>query len=419
MTTVNTLRPGQQTPIKVTPFEDKLLRNTRWILQPSESVLHSPEFSTGKWHYHSFPQQGLSANAATLLKKMLAQGAVLFLVKANQGWSESFLREGRDKTGRLWERYPLTERALHFSRNTLDILRWLTSSDPNNPGVWTEPQTELAYLTPADEFIIWRIADRIQSVHSFRSLSFKRLCSLSIFRDNPWLWLCTPYLLENNISSGSIAPLDKSPWYAQARLTFIPSFASCFQGLRSVILEALQHLLYQRLVSTFPIINPSIVSDTKEFVDRNVITYLVYRQFLLEAEQAGRPDLALFLLRALARLIPAFPQARDWWEHNEKVNIGQLNTVRERIQAWQAAIALPFLVNILHRWTQHYRNVGYWDEEYHSAQWWLRHWERYHGDELVDCVSGFVRGIPIPCPNPTDSTSQLNRDDLRPGETGI
>jgi hypothetical protein len=392
MTTVNTLRSDQQTPVKVTPFEDKLLRNTRLILQSTEPA-------TQNWYYHSPPQHYLSENAATLLKKMLAQGTVLFLVEVNQGWSESFLRQGQEKIGRLWERYPLTERTLHFSTNILDMLFWLTSADPSNPNEWTEPQTDPARSTPADEFVVWRIADWVQSIHTFRSNSFKRLCSLSVFRSNSWLWLCTPYLLETGLSIESVSLLDKSPWYARARLIHGPSFSPCFQGLRSIILEALQNLLFQRLINTFPIINSDIVSDTRDFVCRNVTTYLVYRQFLLEAEQAGRPDLALFLLRVLAKLIPAFPQAQNWWEHNEKVNIGQLNTMQERIEAWQAAVALPLLINILHRWTQHYRSVGYWDEEYHTAQWWLRQWERYRGDELVDCVNGFMHAIPIPSTN--------------------
>lgn len=383
MNTRNALRPNR--PLKVTPFEDKLLRNAKQLFQMS---------CNQNWYYHSSPQQQLSHNAAALLKKILAQGTVEFLVRTNQGWWESFLQHGQEKSGRLWERHLLHERTLHFSTNTLNILIWWTSTDPKMEQEWREPPVDVDALTPADELIIWRIADYIHSVHGFRSNSFSQLCSLNVFRSNPWLWLYMPHLLEIEISQESTFRLDEKPWYAKAKLVNGPSFASCFQGLRSVILEALQSHLSQHLVTTLSFLlrlgtypqdatdkrDLKAKPDVKELTRWNAATYLIYRQFLLDAEQAERPDLAMFLLCALTCL-------QDRSQNNDfDEEIRQLPTVQERIEARQALIAPLALIDILHHWTLNSRNIGYWDEGYRMAQWWLRHWEALRGDECVSRV---------------------------------
>ncbi|GIW84453.1 MAG: hypothetical protein N3E46_09695 [Gemmataceae bacterium] len=393
--------PRKNLRVGVTPFENELLCNAKKLFLISKAS--SPH--TQNWDYHSSPQQELSANADRLLKTILAKGTVEFLVKASEGWHESFLQHGQEKSGRLWERHPLAERTLHFSHNTLRLLIWWTSTDPKIAQAMREPPVDVKSLTPADEFVVWRIADCVQTAHSHRSESFKKLCSFRAFHSNPWIWLSMPHMLRTEISKHSLSQLDDMPWYAKANLVDSPSFARCFQGLRSVFLEALQNHLFQRLVKDFPL----NTEDVEELVQRNVATYLIYRQFLLDAEQAGRPDLALFLLRAVARLTPAFTQLQDRRQNNVKIDeqIGRLRTVQERMKARQALIAPLTLINILHRWTLHYRNIGYWDEDYRIAQWWLRQWEEHRGDELVGRVH--VSRANLTCSTPlaeSDRTSE-------------
>jgi hypothetical protein len=376
--------------VVVTPFEDKLLRNAKRLVQMGQTSLSVPpncqtEPSTPQnWDYHSSPQQQLSENADRILKTILAKGTVKFLVKASEGWHESFLQHRREKSGRLWERHPLDERTLHFSHNTLHLLMWWTSTDPKMEQGMREPPVDVKSLTPADEFVVWRIADCVQTAHGFCSGSFQKLCSIQAFRSNPWIWLSLPHLLKTKILKDSPIQLNDVPWYTQAKLVNGPSFAPCFQGLRSVILEALQNYLFRRLVTTFPL----NLEDVKELTQQNAATYLVYRQFLLEAEQAGRPDLAMFLLRALTRLAPTYTRLLDRRHNYEEIDrrIHQLSTIRERLEAQQALVAPLGLIDTLHRWTLHCRSIGYWDEGYRMAQWWLRCWEELGGDEVVRCV---------------------------------
>jgi hypothetical protein len=164
-----------------------------------------------------------------------------------------------------------------------------------------------------------------------------------------------PHLLKTEISKDFPTQLNGVPWYTQAKLVNGPSFAHCFQGLRSVILEALQNYLFRRLVTTFPL----NLEDVKELTQRNAVTYLVYRQFLLDAEHAGRPDLAMFLLRTLMRLAPTYTRLQDQQHNSEEIDrqIHRLPTVRERLEAQQALTAPLSLIDILHRWTLHCRSI--------------------------------------------------------------
>ena len=57
----------------------------------------------------------------------LAKACVLFLVRQGAWRNDKYLRNNTPTPGRVWDRIPLDERALQFSRPVLDFLLWLTA----------------------------------------------------------------------------------------------------------------------------------------------------------------------------------------------------------------------------------------------------------------------------------------------------
>ena len=74
------------------------------------------------------------------------------------GWrNERYLRDGKPTPGRLWERIPLEERSLAFSRHVLDFVVWLTAEKPNETKAGWDPPPEA--FTPADELFFFLAFD--------------------------------------------------------------------------------------------------------------------------------------------------------------------------------------------------------------------------------------------------------------------
>ncbi|MCS7270658.1 MAG: hypothetical protein NZ703_06190 [Gemmataceae bacterium] len=372
-------------PLKVTPFEDKLLRNVRLILTPPAlsptSIEASP--STRSWYYHQPAPLSLSDNARTLLQRLLAQGTVLFLVRVNGGWRESFLRQGEEVTGRLWERHPLSERALHFSGTTLNWLHWLTSLNPALERQMAScPTSDSANSTPVDEFVLWRILDTVCFLHSAAAPSFQLLAELAAFRNNPWVWLTSPHLMPQINHLGMQAPGNEAAADEAVVTPLVPDFTPCFEGWRAFLLEALQEHLYQRWLMTIPrrVTEAKQTQRLQQFYWSNLAIAAVFRRFLGAAEAARRPDLAVFLLRLLAQLHQRLPEASDWWHNLGEENLPQW---RQRQALRRAAVAVPLLTFIFHSWTRYYQQTSFLDEDYRIGQWWLREWDRYRGDDMV------------------------------------
>src|SRR5207249_2440376 len=86
----------------------------------------------------------LSRTAVELVKDSLSKGCVLFLVRAG-GWrNDRFLREGKPAGGRVWERSPLADRVLPFSRHVVEFLYWATAEKVHETQTpWDAPVPEL------------------------------------------------------------------------------------------------------------------------------------------------------------------------------------------------------------------------------------------------------------------------------------
>src|SRR5262249_7851157 len=87
----------------------------------------------------------LSRAAVALVQDTLAKGCVLRLAQLGAWRRERHLRGEHGVEGRLWERTPLAELALRFSRHALDFLLWLTTANLESPKVppWQPPEAQL------------------------------------------------------------------------------------------------------------------------------------------------------------------------------------------------------------------------------------------------------------------------------------
>src|SRR3954453_7299861 len=112
-------------PRVVTPFEGRLLRILRCFVRhvPLDQALPLVLDRTSR-------PTTLTAACAELVADSLAKGCLLFLVRAG-GWRRGrFLRDGKPRDGRLWERSTPADLGLAFSRHTLGFLIWITASRP-------------------------------------------------------------------------------------------------------------------------------------------------------------------------------------------------------------------------------------------------------------------------------------------------
>jgi hypothetical protein len=115
----------------------------------------------------------------------------------------------------------------------------------------------------------------------------------------------------------------------------------------------------------------------------------VLTAFLDAIEQAGRLDLARFLLRAAHELLGEHANADMW--------VGGLSSagprLADRAVTYQSALALLRQMPRLQSWERRARTVGYFDEGYQASQLWKADWEQYDGDVLHDRAAMIVRQL--------------------------
>jgi hypothetical protein len=337
-------------PRAVSRFEFHLLRLLRFFLGrfPADQAL--PLLAAR----HARPKC-LSADCVHLVKDSLSKGAVVYLVRAG-GWrDERFLRDGRPANGRLWQRTPVPELALEFSPHALGFLIWVTAESVGDTRtVWQPPAAE---LTVADGFLLFLAYDAIRAdADTSRSLR-----TLAPFRTHPLCWLANP----DDFADADDAPApDFGPWAA---------------GQGAAVLEALQPLLLSRWLAVER--SKGQVSDWQQMRGRGRAQSRVLEAFLTAAEQAGRPDLARFLLQTAAQVLAGPEPSPAFWTGgllgNPPVRLA------DRLETQRSALAVLQHMATLQRWERQARSVGYYDEGYAASQFWKAHWERFGGDEAA------------------------------------
>ncbi|MCZ2343159.1 MAG: hypothetical protein LC104_15405 [Bacteroidales bacterium] len=341
--------PGASGPPAVPRFEYNLLRILRFVLgfaPPEQTEL----LIQGRMHP---TPPCLSPVGVQLVRDTLAKGLVRRLAHAG-GWrNAAFLRQGQPTTGRAWERVPLAERLLAFSPDPLAFLIWLTATRPGD-FPWDREESP---STAADDLFFAVAYENLRQIPDL----IERLNGKRVFRENALCWLLFP-----GDFGGTEAPRP-------------PDFAPWFQPPRSVFLECLEPMLARHWVQTER--EKSRIEDWRIMRRQGQAEAVALSAFLAAAEAAQRPDLARFLLRALAELLRVPDLSREFWT-------GGLREFRptrlaDRLETEQAAFAFLQQAEVLERWNRRSRTVSYFDEEYAASQLWKRDWETLNGDQSV------------------------------------
>src|SRR5947209_422823 len=344
----------------VSRFEANLLRLLYYFLrrEPPERALPLVEQRLA-------PPRCLSRPAVRLVQDALAKGCP-FLLAHRGGWrDERYLRNGRPVQGRLWERTPPAELGLSFSRHTLAFLIWITSARPGDKeGGWQPPEDQ---LTPADLLVLFFAHEGLRETAEGLGAGALRL--RAPFARHGLCWLAYP---ED---------------YGKAPANVRPDFAPWTNGLGACMLEAMQTDLVHRWVQVEG--SKERISDPQQMRALGQAQDRVLTAFLDAVEQAGRLDLARFLLRAAAVLLGPHAQAGMW---TDALQLGGLR-LADRSATYQSATALLRHLGRLQTWERRARTVGYFDEGYAASQLWKSDWDQYEGDTLHARAQAIIRQL--------------------------
>jgi FtsH ternary system domain X6 len=343
-------------PRVVSPFEGKLLRVLRCFLRhvPLEQALPVVAERAAR-------PAALSRACVELVQDSLAKGCLLFLARAG-GWRrERFLRAGRPRDGRLWDRSPPEELALAFSRHTLEFLVWITAQKPGDP----DPPLRLpdAELTPADRLLLFLAYDALRDTEAVGPLRGR-----PAFASHGLLRLAFP-----DDYAGATAEPDFGPWV---------------DGTGAAILEAVQPWLADRWVRL--VRGQAHVGDWQALAALGREQERVLAAFTAAAERANRPDVTRFILRAAGTVLTPDLPAKSFFAGLQGTGPAKL---AERVDVHRRALALPRHLERLQSWERRARGVGFLDDGYAVSQVWKADWEQFRGDELTARAQALVRQV--------------------------
>jgi hypothetical protein len=344
----------------VSRFEANLLRLLWYFLHREP-----PERALPLLDSRSNAPKCLNRNAVHLVKDTLAKG-VVFLLARRGGWRrERFLRGDRAVEGRLWERTPPAELGLTFSAHTLEFLIWITAQRPGDKNPPWRPREE--DLTLGDLVLLYFAHEGLRNAGE--GLGAANLRTEQPFVQHGLCWLAFP---ED---------------YTAAPTGARPNFAPWTNGTGACMLEALQPELARRWIE--------VESAKERIVEPQFMRVLglsqerVLMAFLDAVEQAGRMDLARFLLHAAAALVGPHAHGGMWTARLEMSGL----RVADRAATYQAATTFLRTLDRLQTWERRARGVGYFDEGYAASQLWKADWEQVQGDLLVERAHAIVRQL--------------------------
>lgn len=307
----------------------------------------------------------LSPNCVALIQDALSKGTTEWLARA--GWQMSQFRAVSDPdnvaAGRLWNRHSPSSMQLTFSRNSLELLLWLTSE--NFADAKTLPAIDVETLTPGDRVL------QLMSFGALRTtLGASNLLKSSVCGDATLMALLHP---------GDVAILDGAAPLAVDQL---------FDVKKIWLLEALQVPLAQQWFRLER--DKRVSSNDSDVLVVGVFQAKILEQLLPAAEKARRQDLCLFLLEA-GRLL--FGSASDnQWFHRMDLRVHRMH---ERASFYRSGFAWFLGLEHLARWTQQAQSVSFYDEDYRTSQFWKAEWERLGGTAICQRARQIIDQVDV------------------------
>jgi hypothetical protein len=278
------------------------------------------------------PPLKLGPTARAALSDTLARGSVLSLARQG-GW----LREG---PLRLWERHSAPP--LSFTGNTVRLFNWVLTTPlaeaDAGPLLFKGP------ITVAEDFLIAMLIDRLRGSGCdallARQLSIRKL---------PLTSLAHAGLMARELA------LDELPTFE------VPTLAPFIEGLRTLLSRS--WLAAER--SKRDLTAPDMLSRMgRAQAD-------VLEAFFTAIDEAGRRDLATFLIDAAASWLAADRTADELTR-----SMSADAPLRERTDARRRSAAMLRSLGRLREWDQEHRNVRFIDDTYELAQRLVVDWER-------------------------------------------
>jgi len=344
------LNPESESPApkQVSRFEANLIRILRFFLQqvPSETAL--------PLLVQKYPEPPcLSANAIALIKDSLAKGCVLELVHAGAWRQTRHLRGEKVVTGRLWQRTPVPELALHFSSHSMRFLIWMTANQAaETKPFWQAPSNE---LTVGDEWLLFLAYTALRQV---QDLGAAMRGPDTPFSRNALCWLAYPDDFSGN---GPEA---------------VPGFDRWMKAPHVLWLESLQPLLMQCWLTIER--SKGQIGVWQQMLHQGQVEDRVLSRYIEAAERAGRPDLVRFVLMAASQVLASEEIEPTFWTGGLQGSSAPPR-LADRLETQRSALSMLRNLNRLHDWERRAQLIGFMDEGYQAAKLWLADWEASNG----------------------------------------
>lgn len=337
-------------PKMVSRFEANLLRILRFFLKQVPA-----EQATRLIHERMDRPRCLSAAAVELVKDSLAKGCVLYLVRAGAWNRDQFLRKGSPKFGRLWERSPVEQLTLEFSRHALDFLMWMTAhrAKEERPVWHASPET----LTVADWLLFFLAYEAMRGDVDLAAA----LRTSPAFGENALIWLAYP----NDLAGETRA---------------VPAFDRWLTEPGNFVLEALQPVLESRWLEIER--TKGQVGDWTLLNQQGQAQGRVIDAFARAVDDAGRRDLVRFLLSVMSRVLATPDMAPTFWTGG--LQGAGPPRMAERLETQRNALVVLRTAELFRNWENAARQSGYLDEDYATSKFWLGEWERYDFNTIAE-----------------------------------
>jgi hypothetical protein len=141
-----------------------------------------------------------------------------------------------------------------------------------------------------------------------------------------------------------------------------------------LILEAMQPVLEARWLEIER--TKGQIGDWNQMRQQGQAELSVLTAFLDAADQAGRWDLARFLLGVLAKVLATPDMTPAFWTGG--LQGSGPPRLADRLETQRSALALLRTVERFRDWERRARTRGFMDEDYAAAKFWLDEWERFN-----------------------------------------